>query len=170
MRYGKISFNESINLYKFLKNEFSLLKSEKYSSCYLVIPLLGIQPIGMISWECKNKIECGYYNSISNSRNLKQLIYLLKSEWFNEWVDMKPGFPGSSDGKNLPAVQETWVRSLGWEDPLEQGMGSHSNILAWRIPWTEEPGGLQSMGSQSLDTTEHTHRDIKPAQPFKRYW
>ena len=45
--------------------------------------------------------------------------------------------------KNLPAVWETWVRSLGWEDPLEEGMATHSSNLAWRIPWTEEPGGLQ---------------------------
>ena len=47
---------------------------------------------------------------------------------------------------NLPATQETRVRSLGWEDPLEKGMATHSSILAWRIPWTEEPGGLQFMG------------------------
>ena len=52
--------------------------------------------------------------------------------------------------KNLPAVRETWVQSLGWEGPLEKGMATHSNILAWRIPGTEEPGGLQSMGSQGL--------------------
>ena len=52
--------------------------------------------------------------------------------------------------KNPPAVHETWVRSLGWEDPLEEGMATLSNILAWRIPWTEEPGGLQSMGSQRV--------------------
>ena len=52
--------------------------------------------------------------------------------------------------KNLPAVQETKVRSLGWKDPLEKGMAPQSNILAWRIPWTEEPGGLQSMGSQRV--------------------
>ena len=52
--------------------------------------------------------------------------------------------------KNLPAVQETWVQSLGWEDPLEKGIATHSSILAWRIPWTEEPGGLQSMGSQRV--------------------
>ena len=51
--------------------------------------------------------------------------------------------------KNPPTMRETWVRSLGWEDPLEEGMAIHSSILAWRIPWTEEPGGLQSMGSQS---------------------
>ena len=50
--------------------------------------------------------------------------------------------------KNLPAVQETQVRSLDWEDPLEKGIATHSSILAWRIPWTEEPGGLQPMGSQ----------------------
>ena len=48
--------------------------------------------------------------------------------------------------KNSPAVRETWVPSLGWQDPLEKGMATHSSILAWRIPWTEEPGGLQSIG------------------------
>jgi len=52
--------------------------------------------------------------------------------------------------KNLLAMRETWVRSLGWEDPLEEGMATHSSILAWRIPWTEEPGGLLSMGSQRV--------------------
>ena len=52
--------------------------------------------------------------------------------------------------KNLPAVQETWVRSLGWEDPLEKEMATQSSILAWKISWTEEPGGLQSMGSQRV--------------------
>ena len=50
--------------------------------------------------------------------------------------------------KNLPARQETWVPSLGGEDPLEKGMATHSSILAWKIPWTEEPGGPQSIGSQ----------------------
>ena len=52
--------------------------------------------------------------------------------------------------KHLPSVRETWVRSLGQEDPLEKEMATHSSILAWRIPWTEEPGGLQSMGSQRV--------------------
>ena len=52
--------------------------------------------------------------------------------------------------KNLSEVQETWVQSLGWEDPLEGGMETHSSILAWRIPWKEEPGGLQSMGSKRV--------------------
>ena len=52
--------------------------------------------------------------------------------------------------KRLPAMQETWVRYLGQEDSLEKEMATHSSILAWRIPWTEEPGGLQSMGSQRV--------------------
>ena len=52
--------------------------------------------------------------------------------------------------KNLPVKLETQVQSLGWEDPLQKGMATHSSILAWRIPWTEEPGRLQSMGSQRV--------------------
>ena len=60
------------------------------------------------------------------------------------------GFPCGSVVKNLPAMQEMWVQSLGWEDSLEEGMATHSSILAWRIPWTEEPGGLQSMGFQRV--------------------
>ena len=52
--------------------------------------------------------------------------------------------------KRLPTMRETWVRSLGWADTLEKEMATHSNILAWRIPWTEEPGGLQSMGLQRV--------------------
>ena len=52
--------------------------------------------------------------------------------------------------KNLPVIQETWVQPLGQEDPLKEGMATHSSFLAWRIPWTEEPGGLQSMGLQRV--------------------
>ena len=64
-----------------------------------------------------------------------------------------PGFPGGIVLKNLPAtqeMQETWVRSLGWEDPLEKEMATQSSIVAQRIPWTEEPSGLQSLGSQRV--------------------
>ena len=56
--------------------------------------------------------------------------------------------------KNLPTMQETLARSLGWEDPLEKGMATHSSILVRRIPWTEEPGSLQSVGPRESDTTE----------------
>jgi len=56
--------------------------------------------------------------------------------------------------KNPPAMWETWVQFLGWEDSLEEDMATHSSILAWRIPWTEEPGGLQSWGCKESDMTE----------------
>ena len=58
------------------------------------------------------------------------------------------GFPNGSAVQNLPAIQETWMWSLGQEDPLEKEMTTYSSILAWEIPWTEEPGGPQSMGLQ----------------------
>ena len=83
-----------------------------------------------------------------------------------ELPDVQAGFRkgrGTRDQsvKNLPAVQETWVRSLVWEDPLEKETAAHSSILAWKISWTEEPGGLQSMGSQRVrhDWAINTHRD-----------
>ena len=66
------------------------------------------------------------------------------------------GFPSGSAIKNPPAVQETqetWVRSLGQEDALEEGMATHFSFLAWRIPWTEEPGGYSPQGHKELDTT-----------------
>ena len=59
--------------------------------------------------------------------------------------------------KRLPAIRETWVRSLGQEYPLEKEMATHSSILAWRIPWTEEPGGLQSTGHKESDMSEQLH-------------
>ena len=71
------------------------------------------------------------------------------------------GFLAAQMVKSLPAMQETWVSSLGQVDPLEKGMATFSSILTWRIPWTEEPGGLQSMGSQRVwhnwMTNTHTH-------------
>ena len=68
--------------------------------------------------------------------------------------------------KNLPAMQETQVRFLGWEDPLEKEIAIHSSILAWKIPWTEEPGGLQSMGQKELDMTQRLNHQNYEAQPF----
>jgi len=62
--------------------------------------------------------------------------------------------------KNLPAVQETWVRSLGGEDLLEKEMATHSRVLAWKIPWTEEPGGLQSLGSQRVGDDRVTNTTL----------
>ena len=81
-----------------------------------------------------------------------------KGLWYEkEYID----FPGGSDD-NLPAMQETWVQSLDWEHPLETGMATHSSILAWRVLWTEEPGGLlhSPWGCRELDTTEQlTHNE-----------
>ena len=76
----------------------------------------------------------------------------------NLWISSQAsprhwGFPSGSAVKNLPArqePQETWVQSLGGEDPLEEGMATHSSVLPWRIPWAEEPGGLESMGLQRV--------------------
>ena len=56
--------------------------------------------------------------------------------------------------KNLPVMLKTWVQSLGWENPLEKAVATHSSILAWRIPWTEEPGGYSPQGCKELDTSE----------------
>ena len=71
--------------------------------------------------------------------------------WIAIWL--KLGFLGGHTIKNLPAIQETWVRSQGWKESLENWTATHSNILAWRIPWTEELSGLHSMGSQRVWAT-----------------
>ena len=73
---------------------------------------------------------------IITSFNLSTLAFMSMSSLVSQMV------------KNLPVIRETWVQSLGWEDPLEKGMATHSSILAWRISWAEEPGMLQSIGLQ----------------------
>ena len=75
----------------------------------------------------------------------KVVFILLKFQYPFTWASLV-----AQRLKRLPPMRETWVRSLGWEDSLEKEMATHSNILAWRIPWTEEPGGLQSMGLQRV--------------------
>ena len=69
--------------------------------------------------------------------------------------------------KNLPAMWETGVQNLGWEDPLEKGMTTHSSILAWRIPWTEKPARLQYVGLKELDTTEQPTLSLSQTQYFR---
>ena len=75
------------------------------------------------------------------------------------------GFPGDSMVKNLPAMQETQILSQGWEDPLEEGIATHSNIPAWRMPRTEEPGGLQSAEQQRVKHNSVTNTST--LQEFK---
>ena len=79
-----------------------------------------------------------YLSEENKSTYLKRYLPLNGASWVTQKV------------KNLPAMWETWVQSLGWEDALEKGMAAHSSILAWRVPWTEESGGLQSTGSQRI--------------------
>ena len=108
---------------KFIAALFTIEKSWKWPSVHQHI---------------KKHTICGIYmqwNIISHKKNSDVLIHA--TTLLAQLV------------KNLPAVQETWVRSLGWEDLLEEEMATHSSILAWKISWTEEPGGLQSMGLQS---------------------
>ena len=84
-------------------------------------------------------------------------VNALSPSWNSIWILASQDSPGGSGVKTLPTVQ---VWSLGGEDPLEKGMATHSRILAWRIPWTEEPGGPRSLGSQRVGlkwVTEHTH-------------
>ena len=81
-----------------------------------------------------------------------QLKQLSSSSSSIQYLDLQ----GGTVVKNLPAKQETWVRSLGWEDPLEKEMATHSSTLAWGIPWREEPGRLLSMGSQSGTLSDFT--------------
>ena len=91
-------------------------------------------------------------NSISNSLNQKQLKFLKGECIFKLWHIYTTG--DSLVGqivKNLPAMQETQVQSLSWEDPMEEGMATYSGLLGWRISWTEESGRLQSMGPQRVE-------------------
>ena len=75
----------------------------------------------------------------------------------NKAIFTNPNFPGGSVVKNLLALPEMWVRSLGWEDPLEKEMATHSSILIWEIPWREEPGSLQSMQLQKSQLNNNSY-------------
>ena len=100
------------------------------------------------------------------TRRKQEAVITTKSHALWSCKTVKLGFPGDSVVKNLPAIQETQDPSLGREDPLEEGMATHPSILAWRVPWTEEPGrpqfiGLQRFGHDRRDrahTHTHTHR------------
>ena len=87
-------------------------------------------------------------DTLNNMKNLEWARG--DSLWKHRW----PVFLVSQMVKNLPVMHKTQVRSLGWEDPLEKRMATHSSIFAWRIPWTEEPGRLQSMGLERVDMPE----------------
>ena len=95
------------------------------------------------------------------------------SEWAGYlYAHLSPGWASLAAPmvKNPSAMQETWVRSVGWEHPLEKGMATHSSILAWRIPWTEEPGRLQSMGSQRVRHDWATKTHLVTRSPGHQVW
>ena len=109
-----------------------------------------------------------------NKKDVFELSYDLKimvrnSNCFCTNIVGNQGFAGSTVAKNLPSIQETWVRSLGWEDPLEKEIATHSSILAWKFPWTEEPGGLQSMGSQRVGHNLASEHIFVPTQDLHHY-
>ena len=89
---------------------------------------------------CKFKTHTEFQGlSMGKKCEMSTVFFFLNIAYDNDWAQMV---------KNSPAVQETWVRSLGWEDPMEECTATHSSILACRIPWTKEPGGLRSTESQ----------------------
>ena len=112
---------------------------------------------------------CSQEKGFPGSSAGKESSCQCRSPWFDFWVGKSPGegigYPPqyswaslvSHMKKNLPAMWETWVRSLSWEDSLEEGVATHCSIPAWRIPWTEEPGRSQSLGSQ-FDMTERQEK------------
>ena len=87
--------------------------------------------------------------NLANTHSRTHYVFILLHKGNIQHNNIFKGFPGVQPVKNLPAMWETWVQSLDQEDPMEKGMATHSSILAWRSPWTEQPGRLQSMESQN---------------------
>ena len=105
-----------------------------------------------LSWHVEETKKCIWFKEQENKHgeegsSIREIFFFFLILY---WGIVNQGFPGSSDSKESACRQETRIRSLGWEDPLEKGMATRSSILTWRILWTEEPGGLQSMGSQRV--------------------
>ena len=101
---------------------------------------------------CYFSLEQKGYKEINKTVMTKTNVLLTGSQKFINFyfvLSTSVGFPGGSVVKNLPAIQDTWVRSLGQEDPLQKEMATHSSILAWKIPWTEEPSRLHGVTKES---------------------
>ena len=129
-----------------------------------------------VEWLDKGKFEVLGYWFGWWLHGWKRICLQCRRPQFDSWVGKIPwrrdrlstpvffGFPGGSDSEESICNEQDLGSILGWEDPLEEGMATHSSILAWRIPWTEEPGRLHSMGSQRVGhnwATKHTHNYIK---------
>ena len=136
------------------------------------------QPTPILAWRIPWTEEPGELQSIGSQRvrhNWSDLAHIAHSHTSTLLLGSSPGeeigyplqhswaFLVAQLVKNLPAMWETWVWSLGWEDLLEERMATHSSVLAWRIPWIEEPGGLQAMGLQRARhdwVTKHSTQNI----------
>ena len=119
------------------------IENEMLLTCPLDSP--GLWKNGQRRVCCKDAAARGPEGAHHTSTHRECTSFSDQSYWL--------GFLGGSEVKTLPVMQETWIRSLGQEDPLEEGMATHSSILAWRILWTEEPGGLQSIHRVSKSWT-----------------
>ena len=167
--------NKVIHYYsnKLLNSEFFIWKSSVLFSSHLCLSLRGLR--SQITWVqvltlsfpavwagqvlASSVLITSYvigYQRSSSPDIQKSTFPTVDSQWYQLSLLLLSSFQKRRASlvaqrlKRLPAVRETWVRSLGWEDPLEKEMTTHSSILAWRIPWTKEPGGLQSTGLQRV--------------------
>ena len=121
-----------------------------------VLPLLFVFLDSFMTWQIFDRLKL-------SSWELRPIVrYLASSVLLILFYGHLKGFPDGSDGKCLPAMWDTRVQSLGQEDPLEKEIATHSSTLAWKIPWTEEPCKLQSMGSQRVrhDWATSLHRHL----------
>ena len=124
-------------------------------------------PLASSVW-CTHSHPCNRYEASRSTGGLSH-------EYESKTLNVPMVVPSGSVIKSLPSMQEMWqeprVQSLGWKDPLEKGMATHSSILAWRILWTEEPGGLESIGSQNAghDWSDLTHTHILYWFIFEQY-
>ena len=115
-----------------------LVSKKALYSIYWITQCLFKRYVDLIMHSCLAVVVLGWRSMIFKNTVLFFFFYFLNLIWASLLAQLV---------KNLPAMQETWIRSLGWEDPLEKEMATHSSILAWKISWREEPGELQSMGS-----------------------
>ena len=122
--------------------------------CHFLLQCMKVKNESEVAQSCltlSDPIDCSLpassVHGISQARVLEWGAIAFSATAFDNWLNLK-GFPVAQMVKNLPQMCETWVRSFNWKDHLEEGIAAHISILAWRILWTEEPGRLQSMGSQ----------------------
>ena len=101
-------------------------------------------------WATVHRVAKNQTRQNTPTQQIKTRFFQFSSFYFCSTMLLSQDFPVAQMVKNLSAMQQTQVRSMGWEDPLEKEMAIHSSIPAWRIPWTEEPGGLQPMGLQRI--------------------